>query len=299
MVPRGGSAVVPLGPLARRLLARRRHWLRWVAIALAALTILSAAAQLRHRPVVRRPRAPLGGVRPPAPAPQAGGGAPQLPAGMRIMNLVVPAAAVFGGRLPPFARVDLLAAFDAGPDRFVRRVVASGLVLYVSSQSRTAGSGAPAPFSGPDGRFAAAPVAGLSIAVPAAAEREIVMAQAFGRLFVALRPGSDETAAHGACGGCDRRVPGPPESGASLSMRRYLGLPASTPAPSPAPMPSGWLPAPPLPWAGLVPGPSRSWGATRGPARPPDIRRAGRNVEVIEDTTRRVTRVPVDAGEAP
>lgn len=295
----GASAAVPLGPLARRLLARRRHWLRWAAIALAVFTIFSAAAQLRHRPAGPRSRAPLGGVRPPAAARRAGGVIPQLPPGMRIMNLAVPAAAVFGGRLPPLSRVDLLGAFDAGPDRLVRRVVASGIVLYVSAQSGPDGSGGPAPFAAPDGRFAATPVAELSVAVPAASEREIVMAQAFGRLFVAVRPAPDGTATHSACGGCDRRVPGAPESGAALSMRRYLGLPGSGPAPSPVPVPPGWLPAPALPWAGVAPGPSRSEDATRGPARPADARRAGRSVEIIEDTARRVTQVPVDAGGAP
>jgi Flp pilus assembly protein CpaB len=287
-----GNAAVRLGPLALRLLARRRRWLRWAAIALAALTILSAAAQLHHRPPARRTGTAADRARVRTPAPRFHGVAGIVPPGMRAVNLIVPAAATFGGRLAPWSRVDVLAAFDVGQERAVRRVLTSGLVLHVTPQFAPAAAGTPSPLSPAGGRFGLAPVAEVTLAVPAAREREVMMAQAFGRMFVAVEPATiggaqaNETVRpHG------RSATAPSPADDALSLRRYLGLPAaaSPVAGAPPSLPtSGGLPPPPaLPWPpGAMPRPGAPADVSRDSARRPDARRGGVTIEVIEDTTR-------------
>jgi len=284
------SAIVRLGPLARRLLARRRRWLRWAAIALAALTILTAAAQLHHRPAIRRTGTPADGVRARTPIPRFDGVAGVVPPGMRAVNLIVPAAATFGGRLAPWSRVDVLAAFDVGQDRAVRKLLASGIVLHVTPPFAPAGTGIPSPPSA-DGRFGAAPVAEVALAIPAAREREVVMAQAFGRLFVAVEP---TTAVESPAAGA-RRPRGlhttPPSADDALSLRRYLGLPPAAPAvsvtPSFFPTAPGLLPYPALPSPpGAGPRPDAATGFSRDPVRQSEARRGDVTIELVEGTTR-------------
>jgi hypothetical protein len=204
---------VRLGPFARGLLARRRRWLRWAAAALAVLTILSAAAQLRRPPASRRGAAPAANPHRPATQVPAAGGAARLPAGMGAMNLLVPAAAIFDGRLVPRSHVDLLAAFETGPDRVVRPVLTSGLVLSVVPRSAAAGAGSSDALGG---RFTSAPLAELSIAVPVERERDLVMAQAFGWLYIAVRPEASRLTEAAVRAGPGNRP---------LSLRTYLGLP--------------------------------------------------------------------------
>jgi len=291
------SAVVRLGPLARRLLVRRRRWLRWAAIVLAALTILSAAAQLHHRPAARRRGTPADRLRVPAAAPRFDGVAGVVPPGMRAVNLIVPAAATFGGRLAPWSHVDVLAAFDMGQERAVRRVLASGLVLHVTPQFAPAAAGAPSPPPSADGRFAAAPVAEVALAVPAAREREVVMAQAFGRVFVAVEPATVvESPAGGALQSHERCTTATLPADDALSLRRYLGLPAATPpvavAPSLFPTSAGLPPPPALPWPpGAVPRPGAPAEFSRDAAPRSDARRGDVTIEVVEDTTRTVVEV--------
>jgi Flp pilus assembly protein CpaB len=284
------SRVLRLGALATRLLARRRRWLRWAAIGLAVVTLISAAAQLRRRPVPRRAATSPASLRS-GPAPGAGtalrasGVAGLVPAGMRAVNLVVPAAATFGGRLAPGSRVDLLAAFDAGQDRAVRRVLASGVVLHVTPQDGPSAAGAPM-FSAGALRAGAGPVTEVALLVPAAREREIVMAQAFGRMFLAVDPAG----AGGPTAAARRRAQaGPPHAGGDepLSLRRYLGLNVTGAAPAAAP----FLPAPVPPWpAAATPVP-----APLAPARPSPPHAAASSaqvtVEVIEGTARSTAEV--------
>ena len=293
-----GSAVIRLGPLARRLLARRRRWLRWAAIALAVLTILSAVAQFHHRPAPRRTGTPAGGVRVQTPAPRFDGVAGLVPPGMRAVNLIVPAASTFGGRLAPWSHVDVLAAFDLGPDRAVRRVLASGIVLHVAPQAAPSAAGAPSPFSPSNGRFGAAPAVEVALAVPAAQEREMMMAQAFGRVFIAVEPTIAGVSSTGVALGPHTRVTAPPQPRPddALSLRSYLGLPAAASpvaaAPTPLPTSGGPLPPPPFPWpAGSVPRPNLSQELARDSARSPSARRGGVTVEVIEGTARTVVEV--------
>src|SRR5579859_1906426 len=270
------SAIVRLGPLARRLLARRRRWLRWAAIALAALTILTAAAQLHHRPAIRRTGTPADGVRVRTPVPRFDGVAGVVPPGMRAVNLVVPAAATFGGRLAPWSRVDVLAAFDVGQDRAVRKLLASGIVLHVTPPFAPAGTGMPSPPPSADGRFGAAPVAEVALAIPAAREREVVMAQAFGRMFVAVEPATVvESPAAGTGRPRDLHAASPSADDA-LSLRRYLGLPAAAPAVSAIP---SFFPTAP----GLPPSPA---SFSRAPVRQSEARRDDVAIEVVEGTTR-------------
>lgn len=291
----GAAGAMRVGPLARRLLARRRRWLRWAAAILAVLTVLSAVAQLRHRSVPRRAAAPAAEAHHgPVAAPRFYGVAAEVPPGMRAVNLTVPAAAAFQGRLAPRSQVDLLAAFDTGQDRVVQRVLTSGLVL--SAAPRSAG-GAGASFSAPEGRFATAPAVELSVAIPAAREREVVMAQAFGRVFVAVQPAAEGPAASGAVfapQACPApaapagAAAGPAKSGEPLVLRRYLGLPA-LPAGPPAAA-SGQAALLPALFAArgmLSPMPD----AARDAARPAAVRHGGVTVEVIEGTARSVAEV--------
>lgn len=314
MASANSSRAVRLGPLANRLLGRRRRWLRWAAIALGVLTLLSALSQIGHRPVVHRPAAPAPGPLGGTPVTRVTASPPEMPPGMRVVNLVVPASSASAGRLVPKSRVDVVAAFDTGQERAVRRVLASAIVLRAT--------GASAALSGPEGRFAG-PMTELSLAIPASREREIVLAEAFGRLFVLAAPAPRRLGGHdaveGSCanagGGCwepdddqDALV------SAALSVRRYLGLPSGTSqAPNPAPpsfLPSvGAFPAAGFPWLGAG-GPSRRPAvpahgdgsaprplARTGAANPDRARgegaivEAGRVVEVIEGTSRTLVEV--------
>ncbi len=280
------SGVMRLGPLARRLLARRRRWLRWAAVGLAVLTLLSAAAQLRHRPAPRQSGATRLQT---AAAPRVVGVADVVPRGMRAVNVIVPAAATFDGRLAPGSRVDVLAAFDLGQDRAVRRVIASGIVLHVTSRAAAAAA-APVPLSGADGRFSGAAVDEVALAVPTAREREIVMAQAFGRVFLAVEPtGAPRPASNIA------RPPGRgASSGAALLLRRYVDLPPSAASSAVHPGWAGALPSPP---------PLYGWPAVSGTVaaehaaspsnspRQPGIGHDDSTVEVVEGTARTIVEV--------
>jgi hypothetical protein len=287
------SRGLPLRPLAVRFFTQRRRWMRWAAIALAVLTLLSAASQFGRKPVGHHPAAA-----PAAPAPGPTSLTPEgrvrgeegayrrslpsrgavfdVPADTRIVSVIVPASPA----VSPRSRVDVVAAFDTGQERVVRRILASALVLKVSVASSS--------LSGTEGRFAGAPMAELSLAIPAGREREVVLAQAFGRLFVLVA-------------GASRSVPSGASEG-TLSMRRYLGLPAAA-------MPS--YPSAPLVFPPLAPfaPPAASWttAAARGAAAAGHPRaqapkadsgpadrapvNAGSVVEIIEGTGRSFVQV--------
>ena len=285
------NTAMRLGPLALRLLARRRRWLRWAAIGLAVLTLLSAMGQIRHRPAPRR--SGVSGtmrVQPAAP-PRIIGVADVVPRDMRAVNLIVPEAATFGERLAPGSRVDVLAAFDMGQDRAVRRVVTSGVVLHVTRQAAPVA----APYSPPSGRVGrvgAAAVDEVALAVPAAREREIVMAQAFGRVFLAVEPMNTPPALPPTAG-----RPRSSSADTALLLRGYVGLPAATMSSVAAPGWVGALPGPPpvLGW----PVPSRANLATpellRGSTRSSEVLRGAARgdaaVELIEGTARTIVDV--------
>lgn len=281
------SAGLRPGPLTRRVLARRRRWLRWAAIGLAALTILYAAAQLLYRPAPRRSGPPAPGTRGQPSAQRFYGVAELVPPGMRAVNLIVPAAATFEGRLAPLSRVDVVAAFDLGQDRSVRRVLASGIVLHVTPQPATSGAGLTSITSPAAERFGAAPLAELALAVPAATERELVMALAFGRVFVAVEPASAGASRAGAGPRPYDQIAAQPDD--TLSLRRYLGLPADA---SRVPALSFGGTAPLIPTlAGAPPAPALPWPAPSGPRQAGAVRGAAADassvtVEIIEGTTR-------------
>ncbi len=313
--PHADREALPPGPMALRLLARRRRWLRRAAVALACLTAASALSQAGHRhasrpagaaAVVAR-RALLPGQlirpadlvvtameRPPAgPVPlssaedaagriavrglQAGeavtplnavpplqyyGVSARIPPGMRAMNLVVPRSATFGGELAPLSRVDLLGAFEVGQERAAATLLTTGIILRV------------APGGALDATRQAA-FAEITVAVPPAREPEVALAQAFGRLFVAVHSV--------AAGASHAGAPG------VVNLRRYLDLPPASPPPVLAlpPAPPAWHPGPGTP-------PAPGGGAI--PARPPARPRAGAppawTVEVIRGAERSRTEVP-------
>lgn len=291
------NAVMRLGPLALRLLARRRRWLRWAAIGFAVLTLLSAVGQIRHRPVPRR--SGVSGavqVQPIAP-PRIAGVADIVPRDMRAVNLIVPAAATFGGRLAPGSRVDVLAAFDMGQDRAVRRVVASGIVLHVAPQAAPAAAPL-SPVSGAEGRLGVAAVDEVALAVPAAREREIVMAQAFGRVFLAVEPMGTLPSSSSSAGRPRPDASATPPAGTPLLLRRYVGLPAAATSSAVQPGWAGALAGPPplLGWPAVSRGvPAPPAALTRGSPRSSDTRPGARRgdaaVELIEGTARTIVEV--------
>ncbi len=262
----GDGRAIRLGPTSLRILGRRRRWLRWLAIALAGLTVLSAVSLAHHRGTGRSPgtpavvlrrairagtpirradvglvvreftgpgaapfgrvedaigRVPIRGLRPDeAVTPENAvlpvryyGVAARVPHGMRAVNLVVPPAAAFGGELAPLSRVDVLGAFEVGQDRAAATLLTSGIVLRVAPERETAP---------PAGRQTG--VVEVVIAVPPDREREVALAQAFGRVFLAVHALSAE--------------PGPADPPAAVTLRKYLNLPL-TPS-GPLPPASGW-----------------------------------------------------------
>ena len=282
-----GGRAIRLGPTALRILGRRRRWLRWLAIALAGLTVLSAVSLVHHRGtghpaapavVIRRAvraggpigradvglafrdsttsTAPFGriedvigrvavrGLRPGESVTSENavspvryyGVAARVPRGMRAVSLDVPTAAAFGGELAPLSRVDVLGAFEVGQDRAAATLLTSGIVLRVGPGRDTA----------PPAATRQSGVVEVVVAVPADREREVALAQAFGRVFLAVHTLSAE--------------PAPADTPAAISLRRYLNLPLTSPPPI-LPPPPGWAPPP----AG-GPGAAGSAAWSRGPA---------------------------------
>ncbi|HKX17352.1 MAG TPA: RcpC/CpaB family pilus assembly protein [bacterium] len=292
------KAVMRLGPLALRLLARRRRWLRWAAIGFAVLTLLSAVGQIRHRPVPRR--SGVSGttrVQPAAP-PRNIGVADIVPRDMRAVNLIVPEAATFGGRLAPGSRVDVLAAFDMGQDRAVRQVVASGLVLHVARQAAPAAASF-SRLSGSEGRLGVAAVDEVALAVPAAREREIVMAQAFGRVFLAIEPTNTPPSPSPNAGRLRSDTHTVSSAGGTtLLLRHYVGLPAATTSSSGQPGWAGALAGPPpllgwpvAPRANPATPAALLGGSTRSSNALPGAQRGDMAVELIEGTARTIVEV--------
>ncbi len=274
-----GRKVVRLGPIALRILSRRRRWIRWLALILAGLTVFTAIAHVRHRSAVRPPEMPaviirhalragqpirlvdvalesreestagpapfrriedvLGrvaarglGVNDPVtpenavPAVRYYGVAARVPRSMRAVNLVVPSAAAFGGELAPLSRVDLLGAFELGQERAAATVLTSGIVLRVMTGRDAPGRDGQSPAGGrpglpPQGGSVPGGLVEVVVAVPEAREREVALAQAFGRVFLAVHSLSGESSS--------------PDVSAAVNLRKYLNLPPATSTPAPAP----------------------------------------------------------------
>jgi Flp pilus assembly protein CpaB len=325
------------GPTTLRLLARRRRWLRWLAIALACLTAASAVVQLHDRPVphgagvviviarrtLRRGRSirssdlgtavregPAAGAAPFARPEDAVGRvairdlaageavtpantlsllryygiAARVPRGMRAVDLVVPSAATFGGELAPGSRVDLVGAFNLGQDRIAASLLSTGIVLR-AAWGRAAPSTPSARLGGVGGGAGEqqTSLVEVEVAVPASREREVALAQAFGRIFVAVH--SLVAAASQA------------ELSGSLDLRRYLGLPSvEAPATALPQVPRVWPTGPFMtPKTGnparvaptSVHNRKTSLPPVGGPRRAPMW-----TVEVIQGTQRSLTQVP-------
>ncbi|GEM_PF-1208190 len=205
------------------------------------------------------------------------GVAARVPRGMRALNLVVPSSSMFGGELAPLSRVDLLGAFDLGQERAASALLATGVVLRASPAHGAAAARPGVAGAGDfDGRGS---LVELEVAVPQDREREVALAQAFGRILVAVHPLARE-AVH-------------PAPSGSLTVRRYLGLPPVAP-PVPAVAPPAWPPVLRPPAADRGGGaraapPSRSGSAALVP-RP--ARRPAWAVEVIAGAERSVQEVP-------
>ncbi len=275
MMDGAGGKVIRLGPIALRILSRRRRWIRWLALALAGLTVFTAIAHVRHRGAVRPPEMPavvirhalragqpirlvdvalesreestagpapfrriedvLGrvaarrlGVHDPVtpenavPPVRYYGVAARVPRSMRAVNLVVPSAAAFGGELAPLSRVDLLGAFELGQERAAATVLTSGIVLRVATGRDAPGGHDALGRDGqslPGGRPGSLPggLVEVVVAVPEAREREVALAQAFGRVFLAVHSLSGE--------------PASPGVSAAINLRTYLNLPPATSTP--------------------------------------------------------------------
>ena len=134
---------------------------------------------------------------------------------MRAVSLVVPSAATFGGELAPRSRVDLLGAFEPARGQGIATLLATGVVLRV-----TAASAAPSRVALPasPGEGGGGP-AEIEIAVPTDREREIVLAEAFGRIFITAHPLGAE-------------LPAAPHGG-PVALRSYLGVAPETALPVP------------------------------------------------------------------
>jgi Flp pilus assembly protein CpaB len=220
------------------------------------------------------------------------GVAARVPRGMRAVSLLVPAPATFGGELVPQSRVDLLAAFELGQERAAATLLTSGIVLRISPERDTS----PAPAGRLDAvvQGAANRPGGLAevvIAVPEGRERDVALAQTFGRLSLAVQPLSAEPA-----------PAGPP---AVVNLRKYLNLPALIPGVAVLPaMRSAVSPSlPGSPGVIVPPSPVRSEGTSEShprntsPAKPA----FGWSVEVITGAGERsVEQVPlVDDRQVP
>ncbi len=319
---------IRLGPMALRLLARRRRWLRWLAVALAGLTAASAISHAHRRGAVRPAEMPTVIVRHALPAGRpigwsdvaletrqapgatsivrvedavgrvpvrplrAGeavmpdvavsplryyGVAARVPRGMRAVNLVVPSAETFGGELAPMSRVDLLAAFELGSERAAATLLTTGIVLRVLRGREAvppAGGRLGAGLTTELGRPGT--VVEVAVAVPEAREREVALAQAFGRISIAVHPLAE--------------TPPRPDAPGVVDLRRYLGIPPTAPVPVPPPLPRGWPAA--------SPGRMTPLGAAGRSGRVGDD--AGQTprwaVEVIEGAERSVEQVPRAGG---
>ncbi len=119
-----------------------------------------------------------------APAVQYYGVAARVPAGMRALDLVLPPQAVFGGELAPGTRVDLLGAFAPERGQGFVTLLGAGTVLRIAEVRDPAPSGVSRAVVGP----AQGSAVELEVAIPRERERELVLAQAFGRVYVAARP---------------------------------------------------------------------------------------------------------------
>ncbi len=137
----------------------------------------------------------------------------RVPPGMRAVNLVVPSAATFGGELTPQSRVDLLGAFAVGQDRAVATLLGSGIVLRVLADrgNQSTGLARPTAVNVPESAGQEGTRVEVEVAVPEVREREVILAQAFGRIFLTVHPAAAE-------------APHPAASG-PLHLRRYLELP--------------------------------------------------------------------------
>ncbi len=327
MAPNSDDRVIRLGPLAVRILARRRRWLRWAAIALLALACWSAISHARRGNAARSAATPVliarrpvrsGRVLAPAdlqvvwrsgageravpPARLAGavgqvalrsfepgepvapedlvpavryyGIAARVPSGMRAVSLVVPSAATFAGELAPRSRVDLIGAFEPARGQGVATLLATGVVLRVTAASApsrvvlsaSTGSGGGAP-------------AQIEIAIPSDREREIVLAEAFGRIFITAHPLGAE--------------PPSAQDGGPVALGSYLRLmpeaPPAVPRASAGPRPGAVR-------AAAVSPPPRALqiSGVRAPAAPP----AAWTVDVIEGDHRFGAIVPGPNGAA-
>jgi Flp pilus assembly protein RcpC/CpaB len=316
MTAPGISSGAWLRPLAHGIAARPRRWMRWAAIALAALTLLSAAAQLHRRPAMRPKPAQSSSVRPHPAAVRAEATAIPAPAGLRAVTVPVPASAMPAGRLVPSSRVDVFAAFDTAQERVVRRVLSSALVLRASS--------VPPQAAGAAGRGGPPPAADVSLAIPVSCEPDVVLALAFGRLYVVAV--SAESGPHTAADAmvenrgraamaqaepddqCGTALRGPRSAGDiggpadpdSLSVSRYLGLPpgrSTLPYPAVPPFVPEIMAFPPRTWppqdASATSPRAPAWRQTPEPAPPAATAHDRvRIVEIIEGTARGFTEVP-------
>jgi len=296
MAKNSDARIVRLGPMAIRILARRRRWLRWAAIAVL-FAVIAAAVSHGHRKgaaqasivptlVARRelhpghvlrpdelevvPRLSAAGAHPFVRAADAVGQvvareiqvgdrvaaddllpvlryygvAARVPPGMRAVSLVVPPSATFGGELAPHTRVDLIGAFEPARGQPAAALLGTGIVLRVPAPRE------PAPFN-QERPVAGAAVGGVSpfveidVAVPRDREREIVLAQAFGRVFVTVHSATAESPRGGTTG--------------VLQLLPYLHLP-----------PAGVASAVPVP----VPTVRRPSSVGPRAALPPSVRRA-------------------------
>jgi len=331
--------VIRLGPLALKILAQRRRWVRWIAVSVLLIAIASAIGHVHRRvgaraaavPIlvarrllrpgqvvgagdlrlVARPSGPAGAsvlryvpedvagqvvVRAIAPGEaitrhdlvpvlQYYGVAARVPAGMRALDLVVPSPATFDGELVPGSRVDLLGAFEPERGQGFVTVLAPGTVLHVAASRDTVASGS--------GRVAVAGLsvaegsssAELEVAVPRDHERELVLAEAFGRVFVAVHPTARVASGEAPFG--------------VLGLLPYLGATGRTGA---APVPSALVArlAPARPAAGRprgsVAGPQAA--GLHPPARPGSVW----IVDVIEGgerTEEAVPRADSESGSSP
>jgi len=355
MMPAPGSRrPVILGAATRTLLIRRRKWIRWLAILVAAFAVISIVLQFHHSRTSRHPLYPaavvrhaihagqvlgksdvemvmmdteLPGLMSPVRSPDIAGRvavrdlgvgdyitadatepfaqyfgiSAHVPPGMRAVNLVVPSAEIFGGDLAPLSRVDVLGAFEVGQDRAAATLLTSGIVLRIAETPTRRPSEigrASGPLAQETGQ--AAPVE-IEVAVPEATERQIVLAQAFGRILLAVHPATEPV--HAAAAGV-------------LNLRKYLDLPPASRMPVITAARPSISPTPTFPSAGHtsanVPGPrtaashvssakARSSGGSPAPATGGTYPAATDwVVEMIRGGTRSLEMVPrSDGADAP